>query len=330
MKNFVTAGLIFLFFFVVGYFIGNYDFGSNSNSVKRERILMGTVIEIIIRDVPELEANEAINKAFDEISRIDNIFSSYNDISNVYTINKNLSEEIVITPEIYFVLSKCDEIYKTTNGAFDVSTGNIIKLWDFAAVNPAIPNDSSLAVSLSNSGWKNVELKNDSILIKKKNVSFNFGAIAKGYAVDCAAKVLSDLNITEYLINAGGEIRTSGKNWKIGIQHPRKTNEILKTLLIENVSVATSGDYEQYFEIAGKRYHHIINPANGYPANGCQSVTIIADDDLTADAYATGIFVMGFKNGMELIERKTSIEGMIISDSGEVFLSSGFNKYVWR
>lgn len=331
MKNFLIAGGIFLFFFVAGFFLGSYKYDSADSTVKRERITMGTLVEIIVRGKSDETANNAINKAFAEFERINNVFSTYNDTSIISIINKDGSKtDFNIDSEMFCILSKCNDITKATNGAFDIATGNIINLWNFGSENPTVPEDSILSLGLSNSGWENIELKTDSILIKKKNVSFNFGAIVKGYAVDCAAKVLSDLGITDYLINAGGEIKTSGSNWKVGIQHPRKTNEIVKTLMIDNISVATSGDYEQYFEINGKRYHHIIDPANGFPANGCQSVTIIAKDDLTADAFATGIFVLGKDEGMKLIESNSSIEGMIINNSGEVFTSSGFNKYVWR
>ncbi len=329
MKNRILGSLVFVLFLTAGYFLGSMDFGLKDYSVKRERIIMGTVVEILIRNMPQDVAHNAINKAFAEFERIDNLFSTYKKESGVSELNSNL-EKVTVDSEIYFILKKCDEITKSTNGAFDAATGNIVDVWNFNSTQPQIPDSEILSEAVDNSGWINVELSDSNYVIKKKRIRFNFGAIAKGYAVDKAAFVLANLGINDFLINAGGEIKTSGKNWKVGIQHPRRPTELIKSLLIEDYSVATSGDYEQYFELTGKRYHHILNPKTGYPARDIQSVTIVAKDNFVADAYATGVFVLGKDKGLALIESIEAIEGMIITESGEIINSSGFNKYVWR
>lgn len=329
MKNSLLGSTVFVLFIIAGYFLGSMDFGLKDNFVKRERIIMGTVVEILIRNLPQDVANNAIDKGFAEFERIDNLFSTYKKESGVSELNSDL-EKVTVDSEIYFILKTCNEITKSTNGAFDAATGNIVDAWNFSSTQPQIPEYEVLSEAVENSNWANVELSESNSVIKKKRIRFNFGAIAKGYAVDKAALVLINLGINDFLINAGGEIKTSGKNWKVGIQHPRRQTELIKSLLIEDYSVATSGDYEQYFELNGKRYHHILNPKTGYPAMDIQSVTIVAKDNFVADAYATGVFVLGKDKGLALIESIESIEGMIITESGEILTSSGFNKYVWR
>ena len=165
-------------------------------------------------------------------------------------------------------------------------------------------------------------------LIKQKKVGLNFGAIAKGYAVDRAIDVLKTLGIKEALVNAGGEISVIGNDWIVGIQHPREINSIIKKIKLDGFTVATSGDYEQYFEVDGNRYHHILDPKTGYPSKGLQSVTIINKSNAIADALATAVFVMGKENGIKLIESLDDTEAMIIDDEGKIFYSSGFEKFL--
>ena len=177
--------------------------------------------------------------------------------------------------------------------------------------------------ALSLSGWKKIKLLDENKIIKKKKVGLNFGAIAKGYAVDRAIDVLKTLGIKEALVNAGGEISVIGNDWIVGIQHPREINSIIKKIKLDGFTVATSGDYEQYFEVDGNRYHHILDPKTGYPSTGLQSVTIINKSNAFADALATAVFVMGKENGIKLIESLDDTEAMIIDDRGQDFLFVG-------
>lgn len=167
-------------------------------------------------------------------------------------------------------------------------------------------------------------------LLQKNGVEINFGAVAKGYAVDRAFEILKSKGIDNFLINAGGEIRQNGNDWIVGIQHPRDELRFIERLQLKDKAVATSGDYENYFITEGVRYHHIISPFDGKPASGCQSVTVIADDCTTADALATGIFVMGVEAGLALAENRNNIEVLVIDFNGNKHLSKDFNKYILR
>lgn len=160
-------------------------------------------------------------------------------------------------------------------------------------------------------------------------MKLDLGGIAKGYAVDKAIEVLKEKGVKNVLVNAGGDMYCLGEGpqgkWKVGIQHPRKTREIVEVIEISNRGVATSGDYRRYYTILGKRFGHIINPSTGLPVEDIPtSVTIIASDAITADALATGVFVLGPAKGMELINVLPQIEAMIISEKMEILISNGW------
>lgn len=327
MKKNIIYILLFVLLFITGFFIA-YNKNENTNEIKRTRILLGTVVEIHIKNTEKNFANDAIEKAFDEIKRIDFTFSSINPESEVYKINHSNDSIIKVSNELFWLLGKSNDISKITNNAFDISLENLITLWGFERKeNFHLPAPKEINYKLNNCGWTNVKFLDSNYIRLLKNVKLNFSAIAKGYAVDKAINVLKKYGIKSALVNAGGEIKVLGDDWIIGIQHPRMKNALVEKIKLNSKSVATSGDYEQFFEVNGKRYHHIINPQNGYPANGCQSVTIIANDDLTADALATAVFVMGPKEGMNLIEKIDGIEGLIIDSVGNKKYSSKFHQF---
>ncbi len=318
---------LFVVLFLIGFFIA----GNNDNEpkvVKRTQILLGTVVEIQIIDNDEQKAEDAIRKAFAEIKRIDDLFTTYNEQSPVWKINNSSDTLIKVDEEIYNLLVLCDSVTKISDGCFDVTLDNLTKVWGFYTDNPALPEKESVLGALDLCGWKNLNLTGDATIIKKKKVGLNFGAIAKGYAVDQAIKIIGNFGIKRALVNAGGEIKVIGEDWKIGIQHPRDEREIIAAIKLNNNSVATSGDYEQFFEVDGIRFHHILDPKTGYPARGIQSVTVINESNTFADALATAVFVMGKENGMKLIENLDNTEAMIIDDEGNIFYSKGFEKFL--
>ncbi len=241
----------------------------------------------------------------------------------------NSSDSIIsVDPEIYSLIVLCDSITKLSNGSFDVSLDNLTKVWGFYTDDPQRPTKAEIDSALLNSGWQKITLLGDNKIIKKENVGLNFGAIAKGYAVDKAIDVLKKHEIKEALVNAGGEISVIGNDWIVGVQHPRENNSIIKKIKLAGFTVATSGDYEQYFTVAGNRYHHILDPKSGYPSKGLQSATIINKSNSIADALATSVFVMGKENGLKLIETLDGTEAMLIDSEGKIFYSSGFEKFL--
>lgn len=329
----VSAGNCALLLMLTGLFLFGFLIAKNETNnletITQTKILMGTVVEIQVKDKDEVKAHRAISSAFDEIKRIDNLFSSYNSESIVWEINHSF-EHPSLSEELVSLLVFSDSIWRLSNGSFDVSLGNLIELWGFSNQKPSVPNKKKIIESLASSGWKNVQLKNDNSISLVNKTNLDFGAVAKGYAVDRAIDLIKISGVSAALVNAGGEVKGFGNDWIVGIQHPRNKNEMLGKLKLNDMSVATSGDYEQFFEVNGKRYHHILNPKTGMPANECQSVTVVCKENKLADALATAVFVMGIEDGLKLVNTLDNVEAMIIASDGKIKTSKGFNKFLMR
>lgn len=304
--------------------------GDGTGVIKRTTLVMGSTIEIQAKGPDEDKINAAISKAFDEAKRLDTLFSTYLKENNMWKINNSSTEKIEVNKETFLLLKKSDYYWNITGGAFDPAIGKIIDLIGFDKNSPQIPPHTEVLKALENVGWKKIKLEDPDILHKPLNIKISFNAIVPGYAADKCAEILEKNGITEYMVNVGGEVFCKGREWKIGIQHPRIENELLGTISADGYGIATSGDYQQYFKKNGKRYTHIFNPVTGYPANECEAVTIIAPDAITADALSTGIFVLGPGKGIELIEKLENVEGIIIDTAGTIHQSSGFKKFLKR
>ncbi|MCF8242674.1 MAG: FAD:protein FMN transferase [Melioribacteraceae bacterium] len=302
----------------------------SEKAVRRTTISMGTMIEIQVADLDEKESNKAITAAFNEIERINRKYSTYIKNNLMWDINNSDKKVIDVDPETYDLLIICDELFHTTNEAFDPAIGNLIDLLGFETGYPDLPEPGTIVEALQNVGWKHVNIEEKNKLRRSRNVKLNFGAIAKGYAVDRASFILDSLGVKKYLVNAGGEVKGEGREWLVGIQHPRKKNELLGSIVLNGRGIATSGDYEQFFNKAGRRYTHIINPVTGYPARECMAVTVITADVTRADALATGIFVQSPQIGLEIIEGLKETECLIVDSSGVIIKSSGFDKFLRR
>ncbi len=331
MRNGIIVAGILILLFAAGYYYGSRE--SNKNFVtKRTQIILGTTVEILIRGEKEEKSNPLFETGFAEFRRIDSLFSTYIEGNPIHRFNNSESDTIILNKEIVQLLKKSDEINRICKGGFDVTLGRLSDLWGFSSQNPSKPADDKIIETLKESGWKNIKILNDSTVVRNNKVYLNLSAIAKGYAVDRAFEQMKKAGGKDFLVNAGGEIRADGTEWKIGIQNPDNDNDILMNLKpldgMTEICVATSGDYENFFMDGGIRYHHILNPDTGYPSQECRSVTIIARDVTTADALATGIFVEGGEEGIKIIEQLENTECYIISKDGKIFESSGFKNYV--
>ena len=313
--------------FLIGFFIA-LNMGDEIKEVKRTQILLGTVVDIQVRDADERKTDDAITKAFAEIKRIDDLFTTYNEDSPVWQFNHSNDSIIAVDEEIYKLMILCDSLWKISGGSFDVAIESLVQAWGFDSKSPEVPDSEQIEVALKESGWNKIKLLDENKVYRREKIKLNFGAIAKGYAVDKAIEALKNLGIESALVNAGGEIKAIGNDWVIGVQHPREVNEIIRRIKLNGMSAATSGDYENYFEKDGVRYHHILDPNTGYPSKELQSVTVIHKDNVFADGLATAVFVMGKEKGTNLIESLNDTEAMIIDERGQIYYSSGFKKFL--
>jgi len=290
----------------------------------RTKLLMGTTVEIKVLSANETQAEKAIEAAFTEISHVDNIASIFKNESEVSRLNR---QGFSSDPELFEIIDRALYVSKLTGGAFDITVIPLIKLWAIKTDKPRVPAEEEINRTLKMIGYQRIKLDYKIKKVYLNKVEVDLGGIAKGFAVDKAIMVLKRYGVQKGLVNAGGDIRFIGdKTWSIGLAHPRLKDKLVKEIKLKNKAIVTSGDYERYFIQRDKRYHHIINPATGYPATECASVTIISDDAATADALATGVFVLGPRKGLALIERLKDTEGIIIDTQGNIYTSAGIQK----
>jgi len=294
---------------------------------------MGTAVEIVISHHQESTAEEAIEAAFDEIRRLETEMSGWRSDSELSLINRCAGEEsITVSDSLFHIISSAQEISFISEGAFDITVAVLKDVWDFHQDDPKIPDSIDITEKLPLIKYRNIIIDNTkkSVFLKRPGMRIGLGGIAKGYAVDRAMQVIRDRGVRNAIVQLGGDIRLQGKRdgqlWDVGIQHPRERDGFIGKISLSNISISTSGDYEKYFVVNGKRYHHIIDPVTGYPARLCQSVTIVAPDTMTSDALSTTVFVLGPEKGMRLIERLKGIEGLIIDMNGKLIYSTGFSE----
>ncbi len=280
--------------------------------VTKSKYLLGTTVSITCR------YDDAINKAFEEMERVENLLSKYKQDSIISEINTKKYK--IVTDEVLYIIQKSKEINKLTDGAFDITVSSLVDIWKDAIKNNQLPKEELIKEKLLGVGSDKIQIDKDDFIVSiAADTQLDLGGIATGYAVDSAIGKLKKLGIKSALIDAGGDIYCLGtkndKPWVIGIQNPRNKNEIINTLKLEDKAVTTSGDYEQYFIYEGRRYSHIINPVTGYPTdNSVASVTVTAPDCLTADALATAIFVLGKEKGLEALKNFKNVEAIVITE----------------
>ncbi|MCX5693319.1 MAG: FAD:protein FMN transferase [Candidatus Omnitrophica bacterium] len=298
------------------------------SSVKETGILMDTFCEISCYGVSKDKAIAAIDAAFKEMERVEKVFNKFDEDSEVSKINRLAGSEKVIISKEFFNLTE-ESIYYSgiSEGAFDITVAPLMEIWGFVRKHKVIPDKDAVENALKSVGYKNIALDPEELSIRflNKGVKVDFGGIAKGYAVDRAKDVLVSKGIKNGLVNLGGNIFALGsapgrKSWKIGVQDPRNKGRLLRSFELTDRAISTSGNYERFFEIGGKRYSHIMNPLTGEPCQGIISVTVAADSAEKADALSTAIFVMGEEKGLNFARSIKGIKVLILKEDGGLIL----------
>ena len=306
---------------------------TEKSPIQRSQLLMGTLVDISISSTDPESANRAADLAFDEIRRIEKIMSTYIPESEISQINDSAGKEWMnVHPELLYVIQEALRYSRLSEGAFDISFKPLTRIWSFKEESwPPERKEVEDVLPLIN--YENVLIDEQGrIRLKHPGMSIGLGGIAKGYAVDRAMAVLEEQGISHAIVNAGGDMRIAGRHseerpWRVGIQDPRNPSAFMTSLSVTDSALTTSGDYEKFFVFNGKRYHHLLDPQTGFPAMGCQSVTILCPTAMMADAMATAVFILGPEKGMALIRRLTELEGMIVDLQGKIQKSEGFPMY---
>ncbi|ASU31989.1 thiamine biosynthesis lipoprotein [Mucilaginibacter xinganensis] len=289
-------------------------------------------ISIVVDDVVLAEAH--IDAAIDEIRRIEKLLTTFSDDSQTNEINRNAGiKPVRVDEEVFSLVARSLKISSITQGSFDITYGSIDKsLWNFDINMKALPDAETARESVRLINYQNVLLdaENSTVFLKEKGMRIGFGGIGKGYAADKAKNLLQQRGVASGIVNAAGDLVTwgtqpSGKAWTIAIADPDQSSTPFSTLNISNMAIATSGNYEKYAVINGKRYSHTIDPKTGLPVGGIKSVSIICPSAELADAMATPVMVMGVKVGLDLINQLPQMACVIIDDYSRVHHSKNIN-----
>lgn len=299
---------------------------------KRTTLLMGGRFDITIVAKDSLAAEQNIDEVITEISRIENLISDWKPTSQISEVNQNAGiRPVKVDREVFELTQRAIRFSEITNGGFDISFAAMDRIWKFDGSMTEMPSAEAIKKSVEKVGYKNIVLDSvqSTIFLKLKGMKIGFGALGEGYATDkCRAMMLAK-GINAGIINGSGDMSTwgkqpNGKPWNIGITNPFETEKLVAVVPINNGAITTSGSYEKFVLLDGKRYSHIINPATGYPATGLCSVTVIGSNAETANGLSTSLMVLGKTAGLLLLERFPEYSCVMITDNGKVVKSKNF------
>ena len=301
---------------------------------KRAMRLMGNRFEITaVSDDADI-ANKCIDAAVAEISRIERLFTTFDDFSQTNKINRNAGVEPVnVDREVFNLVKRSIKISELTQGAFDITYGSIDKrLWNFDQNMTSLPDKEIARQMVSLINYRNIVLdeQNCTVFLREKGMRIGFGGIGKGYAAERAKQVMQALGVESGIVNASGDLNAwgmqpNGEPWTVGVANPDASHEVFSYMNISGLAVATSGNYEKFIVVDGEKYSHTIDPKTGLPITGIKAVTIITTNAELADAMATPVMIMGIRAGMDMINQMKNIEAIIIDDNNQIYTSNNIN-----
>jgi thiamine biosynthesis lipoprotein len=263
---------------------------------------MGSTYSLVLYGYDRNQMEAAVEAAFDEVRRLDRLLSNYRRDSDLSEINRFAAERPVkVTPEVFRLLSKCMEISRESEGAFDISVGPLMKVWGFYKGTGHLPRKDEVARALEKVGYRKIQLdsENRTVRFTQTGVELDPGGIGKGYAVDRMIEILKENGIASALITAGGSSiyglgdPNNGKGWEVKIRDPKNPRKTVTEVYLKDESMSTSGSYEKFFEADGRIYSHIMDPRTGYPARGVLAVSVIAPKTLDSEAWTKPYFILG-------------------------------------
>ena len=296
--------------------------------------LMGNRFEITVVSSNESDARSKIQAAISEIQRIEALLTTFNENSQTNLINRYAGmRSVEVDREVFDIIERSKRISALTQGAFDISYGSVDKrLWNFDKTMTTLPDADTAKKMVRLINYRNIILDEDkcTVYLKEKGMRIGFGGIGKGYAAEMAKQKLKLSGVDSGIVNAAGDLiawgyQPNGKPWTIGIADPNATRTPFSYLDITNMAIATSGNYEKYLMIGGKRYSHTIDPKTGLPVTGIKSVTIICVNAEIADAMATPVMIMGIKAGIDMVNQVKGLGCIIVDDNDNIYTSKNIH-----
>lgn len=304
---------------------------AENKAYEADTFAMGTVItQKVYGPNGQAAADEAVTK----IEQLDKLLTFNDAQGDVYKLNQNAGiKGTQLNPETIRIVEKAQQVSALSGGAFDITVGPLVKAWGIGTDAQHIPSQQELDKLLPLVNYQDVKIDNDIVTIRRPGQMVDLGGIAKGYAGDAVLEIYKNHDIDSAFINLGGNVVTLGNRpdggpWRVGIRNPRpagtEPGQDLGVVKVTDKAVVTAGDDQRFFVENGQRYHHILNPATGYPARSdLMSVTLIADSSLDADALDTAIFVLGMNRGEEIIRQWGGVEAVFVTNDKKVHVTEG-------
>jgi FAD:protein FMN transferase len=296
--------------------------------------LMGNHFQISAVAEEEKWAHECIDAGIAEIQRIEKLLTTFNEESETALINRYAGvKPVEVSRETFNIIERSIRISRITQGAFDITYGSVDKrLWNFDTNLHSLPDKETAKKMARLINYRNIMMDDEhmTVMLKEPGMRIGFGGIGKGYAAERAKWIMKEMGVQSGVVNASGDmtawgLQPNGKQWTIGIADPNSKDKIFSYMNITDMAVATSGNYEKYILIDGRKYSHTINPKTGLPIRGIKSVTIICQNAEVADAMATPVMIMGIIPGLTMINQMKGIEAIIVDDHDKVYASGNIH-----
>lgn len=297
--------------------------------LRAEAAIMGTAIRVDLWADDASTGRAAIDAVMAEMRRIDRAMSPHRPDSELSRLNaRAAASPVEVSSEMFALLARAVAFSRLSGGAFDITYASVGHLFDYRA--GVRPDDTTLARAREAIGWRHLELdaRSRTVRYAHPGTRIDLGGFAKGHAVDNATSLLRGLGIRHAIVSAGGDSRVIGDRrgapWTVAIRHPRRADEVVAVLPLADCAISTSGDYERYFDEGDVRWHHIVDPATGRSPDRLHSVTILADDGLTAEALSKTVFVLGVERGLPLVESVPGADAVVVDAHGALHATNGF------
>ena len=296
--------------------------------VQEDKFLFGTYINITVYDKDENLAKKAIESAFNEIERLDNKYNSKVEGSLIDNLNKGKVKFIELDDEGLYIFKTVKDVYALSSGTYDVTIGPLLEVWNFNDKERTdLPTKEELQKAMERIDFSKVILDGNKMYYDLAGLEIDTGSFLKGYAVESAKKKMLDMGITSAFISSVSSIQTintkpGNKDWRIGVENPQNPKDLLGIVELNNEGMGVSGDYQTYIDIAGKRYHHILDKNTGYPVVGKKMVVVISDNAFLCDVYSTAFFTMPVDKILDFAE-KNNLEILIVDNSMNIIRTEG-------
>ena len=315
---------IFLLFISVIFLLGC---NKEVKKFESEKFLFGTYIRMTVYDSDEKLAKESMEKAFDEIARIDQKFNSKVSESIIGKLNSSENKSVKLDDEGKYLFNELNKIYEFSNKKYDITIEPLLKTWGFGEIEKlSLPTEEEIKKAQEVIDFSKVKLDGDNLIIEDPVKSIDTGSFLKGYAVQKAKEKLKEAGIKSTFITSISSIDVIGtkpeeKPWRIGVQNPQAPDKILGVVELNNESMGISGDYQTYVEIDGKRYHHILDKTTGYPITDKKMVLVICDNAFIADMYSTAFFTMPIEKIISYAEKDQKMKVLVVDKEMRIFKS---------